>query len=147
MSSSTSGEPSFSNNPYAPDIPYWLYFAEKTNFAGFLIGAIFYGTQPDLRVGLDSPAHFVCPVGFRDRHRPVLPMHGRVVQLYLPGEDCNQVELCRLRFHHVLVRDDLHCYGPQPPVHFLHRQPRIPRQLRFTSWASRIPVPHPRQRT
>jgi len=40
---STAGEKPFSDNPYAPDIPYWLYFAEKTNFAGFLIGAIFYG--------------------------------------------------------------------------------------------------------
>lgn len=35
--------PSWSTNPYAPQIPYWLYFAEKANFAGFLIGAIFYG--------------------------------------------------------------------------------------------------------
>jgi hypothetical protein len=35
----------WSSNPYAPQIPYWLYFAEKANFAGFLIGAIFYGTS------------------------------------------------------------------------------------------------------
>lgn len=33
----------WSNNPYAPQIPYSLYFAEKTNFAGVLIGAILYG--------------------------------------------------------------------------------------------------------
>lgn len=33
----------WSDNPYAPQIPYSLYFAEKTNFAGVLIGAIFYG--------------------------------------------------------------------------------------------------------
>lgn len=33
----------WSNNPNAPQIPYSLYFAEKANFAGILIGAIFYG--------------------------------------------------------------------------------------------------------
>lgn len=35
--------PPWSDNPNAPQIPLWLYSAEKTNFAGFLIGAIFYG--------------------------------------------------------------------------------------------------------
>lgn len=35
----------WSNNPNAPQIPYWVYFAEKTNFAGHSIGAIFHGTQ------------------------------------------------------------------------------------------------------
>ena len=34
----------WSDNPYAPQIPYELYFAEKANFAGVLIGAILYGT-------------------------------------------------------------------------------------------------------
>ena len=43
MSTRNWGTP-WSTNPYAPQIPYWLYFAEKANFAGFLIGAIFYGT-------------------------------------------------------------------------------------------------------
>lgn len=33
----------WSNNPFAPQIPYALYFAEKSNFAGALLGAIFYG--------------------------------------------------------------------------------------------------------
>ena len=35
----------FSNNPYAPKIPFDLYFEEKANFAGILIGAILYGAQ------------------------------------------------------------------------------------------------------
>jgi hypothetical protein len=39
-----SGHP-WSNNPNAPQIPYSLYFAEKANFAGLLIGAIFYGMR------------------------------------------------------------------------------------------------------
>ena len=38
-----SSENPWSNNPNAPQIPYQIYFAEKANFAGILIGAIFYG--------------------------------------------------------------------------------------------------------
>jgi uncharacterized membrane protein YgcG len=40
---SNSSEAPWSTNPFAPQIPYSLYFAEKANFAGVLIGAIFYG--------------------------------------------------------------------------------------------------------
>lgn len=39
----SSSSQSWSSNPNAPQIPYSLYFAEKANFAGILIGAIFYG--------------------------------------------------------------------------------------------------------
>ena len=35
---------SWSDNPYAPQISYELYFIEKVSFAGPFIGAIFYGT-------------------------------------------------------------------------------------------------------
>ena len=34
----------WSDSPNAPKIPYDLYFREKANFAGYLIGAILYGT-------------------------------------------------------------------------------------------------------
>jgi len=40
-----SDEKPWSNNPNAPQIPYELYFGEKANFAGILIGAILYGTR------------------------------------------------------------------------------------------------------
>jgi hypothetical protein len=40
---SGSSEIPCSNNPNIPHIPYVLYFREKANFAGVLIGAIFYG--------------------------------------------------------------------------------------------------------
>jgi len=40
---SNSSERPWSDNPYAPQIPYSLYFAEKANFAGILIGGILYG--------------------------------------------------------------------------------------------------------
>lgn len=43
MSDSDPWGPPWSDNPYAPRVPYWEYLGEKTNFAGFLIGAIFYG--------------------------------------------------------------------------------------------------------
>lgn len=40
--SDSSGRP-WTDNPYAPNITYGLYLGEKENFAGNLIGAIFYG--------------------------------------------------------------------------------------------------------
>lgn len=40
--SDSSSKP-WSSNPYAPQITYWVYLGEKENFAGVLIGAIFYG--------------------------------------------------------------------------------------------------------
>lgn len=42
MSVSKWGTP-WSDDPYAPQIPFWLYFAEKTNYAGYIIGSIIYG--------------------------------------------------------------------------------------------------------
>jgi hypothetical protein len=54
MADST-GEP-LANNPNAPQIPHWLYVAEKENFAGIFLGAIFYGTSNDpASVCLSSP--------------------------------------------------------------------------------------------
>jgi hypothetical protein len=35
----------WSDKPNAPQVPYPVYFEEKANFAGILIGAILYGTQ------------------------------------------------------------------------------------------------------
>ena len=42
---SDSSEIPWSTNPYAPQIPRSLYFAEKANFAGAALGAIFYGVS------------------------------------------------------------------------------------------------------
>jgi hypothetical protein len=47
MSDSSSNP--WSDNPNAPQIPHWLYVAEKTNIAGILIAGILYGTH-NLRV-------------------------------------------------------------------------------------------------
>ena len=41
---SSSQEQPWSDDPNTPKIPYGLYFAEKTSFAGVLIGPILYGT-------------------------------------------------------------------------------------------------------
>ena len=43
MADTEASQKPWSNNPYAPQIPYSVYFAEKTYLAGVLIGAIFYG--------------------------------------------------------------------------------------------------------
>jgi hypothetical protein len=40
----------WSSNPNAPQIPYSLYFAEKSSFAGAIIGGIFYGKSICLSV-------------------------------------------------------------------------------------------------
>ena len=41
-------DPPWSTNPNAPNITHEIYFAEKANFAGILIGAILYGTPKTL---------------------------------------------------------------------------------------------------
>ena len=51
-------EPPWSNNPNAPQIPYWLHFGEKVYFAGVLMGAVFYGTHSCTSVYLPSPQFF-----------------------------------------------------------------------------------------
>jgi hypothetical protein len=60
---SDSDQKSWSDNPYAPKIPYNLYFAEKANFAGILIGSIFYGTPKELPLPRPS-AHFLRSIYF-----------------------------------------------------------------------------------
>lgn len=42
---SDSSELPWSNNPYAPKIPYHIYFGEKAVFAGILIGSMLYGAR------------------------------------------------------------------------------------------------------
>jgi hypothetical protein len=64
----------WSVDPNAPLIPYSLYQAEKYNFAGVLITAMFYGGLTHASV---CPHLFDLPCS-RDRHRSVLSMHERV---------------------------------------------------------------------
>ena len=131
----------WSDNPYAPQIPYELYFAEKTNFAGVLIGAIFYGTpthstftHPCSRCLLDRP---------RDRHRPVLPVHNHVAQPRRSRKGGHKVGTRSPRGGHVLARDGIHRVHPRHPIHLLHRQPRVPWcHWRIASRARWIPVLH-----
>ena len=55
--------PSWSDNPNAPKIPYRIYFDEKTNFAGYLLGATLYGTSDKPPPILPSVhAHSVCSI-------------------------------------------------------------------------------------
>ena len=51
----------WSDNPNAPKISYPLYFSEKTNFTGVVLGSIFYGTwkAPHLHVYLSTLTPFI----------------------------------------------------------------------------------------
>jgi len=74
-----SDEQPWSDNPNAPQIPYDLYFGEKANFAGILVGAILYGTRKTskpMHVSVD--AHGVCSATSRSRYRTFLPLYGGV---------------------------------------------------------------------
>ena len=99
--------PPWSGNPYAPQIPYWLYLAEKTNFAGFLIGAIFYGTHQLTRL-LKCP--HLPPLFYhsRDRYRSVLPMYGCPAQFRQSHEQALEMGPRNPHCGHVLVCDDIH---------------------------------------
>ena len=70
-----SSQQPWSNNPNAPQIAYPLYIAEKANFAGFLIGTIFYGTPTYTTV--DPFSHSVA-CNSRRRDGSVLPGYGSV---------------------------------------------------------------------
>ena len=67
----------WSNDPNAPQITTFEYIAEKSNFVGILIGAMFYGTSTDASV----PPRSLCLLDYhstRGRYRSVFPMYGRV---------------------------------------------------------------------
>ena len=51
----------WSDNPNAPMIPYALYLGEKAYFAGFLLGAIFYGAQTYVRLSTLILISFIPP--------------------------------------------------------------------------------------
>ena len=58
---SDSQDKPWSDNPNAPQIPYYLYFEEKADFAGVLIGSILYGMHnpPRLHVCVTKLTPFV----------------------------------------------------------------------------------------
>jgi hypothetical protein len=68
----------WSGDPYAPQIPYWLYYLEKANFAGVLMGGIFYGMRRPTFASPCSSRLFDCHS--RDCRRSVLPSHGSLTQ-------------------------------------------------------------------
>lgn len=77
---SDSQEQPWSNNANAPNIMYYEYIGEKSNFVGVFIGSILYGmletpvtTRPSPR---DDFIYLACS---RDRDRIVLPMYDRAI--------------------------------------------------------------------
>ena len=75
---SDASEKPWSDNPYAPQIPSWLYLVEKASFNGITAGTIFYGTLPHTSFYPSLP---VCSTRlFRNRSGTVLPVHERVAE-------------------------------------------------------------------
>lgn len=76
--SDSQGQRYWSDNPNAPKIPYWAYFAEKSYFAGNILASVLYGA---CKVSTSSVRLSVFQFlrSSRDSHRVVLPMHGRIV--------------------------------------------------------------------
>ena len=107
---SDSHELSWSDNPNAPNIPYRMYSAEKTWFAGTLISLILYGMRKRSPL-THSPTHahrLVGSVYSRDAHRAILQMHERAIQPRPSQGGERQVGACVLHRLHVLVGDRAH---------------------------------------
>ena len=92
---SNSPQEPWSDGPYAPKIPYDLYFGEKATFAGILIGAILYGTiclcarlsvlTSFVTLGIVTMLFFQCMAAFLDpinRRRDGI-MWGPVIYTFL----------------------------------------------------------------
>jgi hypothetical protein len=112
-------EQSWSNNPYAPQIPYLLYFAEKVTLAGILLGAIFYGTSIYTPVYLRSPFRLVHRS--RDHDRPVLPMYECVALSRQSQKWGRPVGTRGPHHYHVRVCDSGGRVEPRPSIHFRRR--------------------------
>ena len=110
----------WSDNPNAPDIPYFQYVDEKIVFAGTLIGSILYGTRRTPTPTSVYPRS-LRPFGYsRDHRHTVLPVYGRLVQTHPSQRGWRQVGTRTLHRGHVLVCDDVHRDEPHPPIRFLH---------------------------
>jgi hypothetical protein len=105
------GQP-WSDNPYAPQIPYWLYFAEKVTFAGTSSPSDILWYAPTLirRLSVLTRLFDHHP---RDCHRSVLPMHGRLAQSRQSRKGGYQVGTRGPHYGHVLVCDDIHRDRPR----------------------------------
>ena len=89
-----------------PDALQISYLYNKYHLAGTLIGAIFYGIDPESFVHL---LVFTLSVQYRDCDRFVLQMYERVTQLKKEGcqMDTRGSQCC-----HVLDCDNMHCGQP-----------------------------------
>ena len=56
---SNSSQKAWSDDPYAPQISYPIYLAEKTSFAGELIGTVLYGMQMYTAAHPFSPDRYI----------------------------------------------------------------------------------------
>lgn len=103
---SSSSEEPWSDKPYAPQIPYLLYFAEKANFAGMFVSSVLYGVSA--RTGTYPNLPRLSIHRFRDRRCPVLPVHDRAAQFHLSQKERSQMGTRGLCYDLVFVRDHKH---------------------------------------
>lgn len=137
----SSSQTLWSNNSYAPQISYSLYFAEKANFAGFLIGAIFYGKLT--HISIPPRSHRVFDRRSRSRRRFVFSVYSRTVRSCKSCKGRYQMGTRRSHHSYVLVFDSIHRNGPRPSIDLIHRQPKFSwYRRRVIPWTPRIPVPH-----
>lgn len=108
----------WSDDPYAPQLPYLLYAAEENYFIGVLISAIFYGTTTHIPTYLCLPYLLACHS--RDCHLSVLPMCG-CVALSRTREGWRQMGFHGIHHNCIHACDDIHRYEPQLTIHLLHR--------------------------
>ena len=128
-----------SNNPNAPQIQRSGLVAEKADIAGSVIGAIGYGMSAYAYVYLSS--HSLLDL-YRDRHRSILQMYERVAQPCRSHTESYPVATCGSHRGDVLVCDGIHRDVSRPPIHLLHRYPRVSRQQQLTFRAHCTPAPN-----
>ena len=79
---------SWTDNPNAPRVPYYLYIGEEAYFAGIIIASILYGTHETApHIHPSNRIQCVRSVCSRGPHRAVLPMYDRTAEprYNLPG--------------------------------------------------------------
>lgn len=110
---------SWSDNPNAPRIPYLLYVDEKSYFAGFLVGAILYGTQTRAPV---SHFRFVRSIQHsRGCRCSLLSMYERAAQSRQSHSMGHEVGTSGPHYRHVLVCDDILGNVPRCSIPLIHR--------------------------
>ena len=118
------------NNPNAPRISHQIYSAEKSNFAGVLVGAILHGMQNYVSIYL-HPSHLLVYCS-RNRHRLVLPVHDCAARPNKSHEERQHVVACSPHCRLVFCCDDGSCNGLFSSPCSVHQGPGVSRRVFWT---------------